>query len=362
MFRRIRTGVLGLALVWSAVVMGAGQPALVGRITEFQGAVEIARGTQTIRPTRIAKIVKGGALMNGDVVRTLPKATATITFSDGSFVRLGPNVQVAVGAGTVMFMDKSTLKLEAQAQVTIEEKKRRRARRGAAAPGARRTIGIRLGKVLWDVKRSKTVSTRFELPNGVAAVRGTSGFFAIVLDPATGAVTVEMGLDPGTPGSIGFSGSAMVAGKPITVVSGPIQQGQEFAYQVTDNTVQLTLPADLAGTLQFTLANNDTIEIVPGVPYTIVIITVTETGVEVTLPPGSGGQLVHTNAETGAKTGVKPGGTLAVEFKEAPAPEETHAANPSNPCVSTKEYEADQVNGDGDNGNGDNGNGCPEYD
>jgi len=127
----------------------------IARISEFSGEVTVQRGEDLLRPVRVGKMIRNGVLMDNDMVQT-KKGRATILFDDGSMLKLYDETLIVVNPPPT-----EQIKTVAGAEKTD------------------RRIRIVVGKV-WNLIQPKTKKTTlFELPDGVAAVRGCSSTFQV---------------------------------------------------------------------------------------------------------------------------------------------------------------------------------------
>ena len=153
----------------------AGFPAMahaatgIARISEYSGEVSIQRGEDLIRPVRVGKMIRNGALMDQDMVQTR-KGRATVLFDDGS-----------------------TLKLHEETLIVINPPPSEQVRTVAHAEKVDRRIRIVVGKVWNFIEPKSPKKTLFELPDGVAAVRGCastiqvtwSGSYRLIVESGT---------------------------------------------------------------------------------------------------------------------------------------------------------------------------------
>jgi len=141
----------------------------IASIQSFIGEVEVEHSAQIIKPLKIGRMVRSGDVFDADTVRTR-KGEADLLVVDGSVVKMDQD--------TALYMAFKTAQAAA----------------GVPAPGTPdRRIKLVGGRIWCDVKPSRIATTQFELPDGVAAVRGTIVEFAV--DPAKGwNVGVDRGL------------------------------------------------------------------------------------------------------------------------------------------------------------------------
>ena len=151
--------VIPLSLSLAALVMLLGFDAIgqqrIAAIQNFMGDVEVEHSAQIIKPLKIGKVIRNGDIFDSDTVRTR-KGEADLLVADGSIVRLDQN--------TTLYM-------------AFEG-----AQPGAPAPppaAMDRKLRLIVGRIWCDIKPSRTTTTKFELPDGVAAVRGTVVEFGV---------------------------------------------------------------------------------------------------------------------------------------------------------------------------------------
>jgi len=142
---------LSLVVVALFAVCGrcaVGQEA-VAKIGDFSGQVQIQHGDKVIVPTKAGPIVRNGTIYNNDTVRTA-KGQARVVFDDGTYVDMDE--------GTALQITVSRMAPTAEAEGKLE-----------------RRIKVVLGRIYSMVKPNPAIgATRFELPDGIAAVRGTT--------------------------------------------------------------------------------------------------------------------------------------------------------------------------------------------
>ncbi len=122
----------------------------VGQITAASGPVTVTRAADgsVDEATQMGPRVRNGSVFALDVVATGAGAGATLVFADGSSVKLVASTSLAVRAS-------STITPAGQKTTTG------------------RAIKILAGKVFAEINPEGGVTTEFETPTGVAAVKGT---------------------------------------------------------------------------------------------------------------------------------------------------------------------------------------------
>lgn len=168
----------------------------IATVENFTGDFDILHSAQVIKPIKIGKIIRNGDIFDSDTARTRD-GEADLLLVDGSSVRMDKN---------------TTLYLAFEALPATPGK----------APGEiDRKIRLIVGRIWCEIKPSRTTTTKFELPDGVAAVRGTKVEFYV-----SGTGTWEAGVDTGVM-SLNHTGVAaqmsMSAGNKLGV--GPGRQG-----------------------------------------------------------------------------------------------------------------------------------------
>jgi len=146
----VSVALLGLILLSGA----ASAEEAVARISEFSGQVAVQRADEIIQPVRAGKAIRNASLVENDMVQT-KKGTAHVLFMDGSLLKMREDTLVAINAPTP----------------TIQ----------AAAVGDRveRRVRIVVGKLWTFIEPKTTDKTVFEIPDGICAVRGCAGEFAV---------------------------------------------------------------------------------------------------------------------------------------------------------------------------------------
>ena len=143
------------ALISVCLVAEAVSP--VARVASFSGTVKVQRESGVTAPVRMMGAqVRGGTLMSGDTVLTGPNSSATIQFDDQSKLDLGANASVRIRQSAA-----SPAKVAESGKTVL------------------RSMKIINGKVLANIRPNLEVATEFELPTGVAAVRGTVIRFSV---------------------------------------------------------------------------------------------------------------------------------------------------------------------------------------
>lgn len=141
--------VLGVALCATATAQEG-----IARISEFTGDVAIQRGETVLVPMHVGKVIRNGQLADEDMVQT-KKGTASVLFDDGSLLRLREDTLIVINPP--------------KAQVTAV----------AAQEVAQRRVRIVVGKLWTFIEPKATAKTVFEVPDGIAAVRGCTGDFDV---------------------------------------------------------------------------------------------------------------------------------------------------------------------------------------
>lgn len=155
-----------LATLTFFVVQAHGQQRIAS-VQGFTGDVELEHSAQIIKPIKLGKIIRNGDVFDSDTVRTR-KGQADLLVVDGSVVKMDQNTALYMG-------------FEAMQPAP-----------GTTAPPADRKFRVIAGRIWADVKPSRTSTTKFELPDGVAAVRGTIVEFGV-----TGAKDWDASVDRG---------------------------------------------------------------------------------------------------------------------------------------------------------------------
>ncbi|MEW6359382.1 MAG: hypothetical protein AB1696_23805 [Planctomycetota bacterium] len=126
----------------------------VARISEFSGQVAIQRGDEIIQPVQVGNLIRNASLIERDMVQTRQGA-ASVLFLDGSILKMREDTLVAVNPPTT----------------TIQP--------AAAGDRIERRVRIIVGKVWTFIEPKSTDKTVFEIPDGICAVRGCAGEFAV---------------------------------------------------------------------------------------------------------------------------------------------------------------------------------------
>ena len=299
---RMWVAVLVLAVL-AGTAMSAGAPAkYIAKITKMSGDVRVVRiGAIEFRPQLVGRVIKRGALMSKDEIHTGANGSATVVFNDGSKMEIGPGAKVSL------------------AEMVLARRVR------GTAVGQERRIGISLGKVVWDVRRNETMRTKFELPNGVAAVRGTGGAFNVQMVGAQIQVTMTL-----TEGGLQFSANLVLPGGAVRVMTMTMTAGQNAGYQVIGGKLQVTaLPG--SGPLTITLPNGSKLTIPAGSQMELRVGDDGKVYVRATK-----GTITMTNRDGGTKTLVEGGGeeeggdVMPGEGDQGQPPD---PPNPPDPCA-----------------------------
>lgn len=213
---------------WAGLVAAA-DTAFLAQIVKVEGDVSVQRGAaMTLRPQSGPSGVLRGELMSGDRVRSGPESSASVLFGDGT--------SLVLRQGTVV----SVFQTE------------------AASPGApaTRRIKLHLGKLDWEVAKNATVATQFDLPYGLASVKGTSGSMDVTVDEVSGNLQVEMSLATGS-----IECSVVVNGR--TYASGELAAGQTLTLRSWPGGVVFSTRPD-SPPVTFVLDNGTTVTVPAG--------------------------------------------------------------------------------------------------
>ncbi len=206
--REARDSIKWLCVVLAACVLtgawaglaAAADIAFLAQIVKLEGDVSVQRGAaMTLRPRVGPAGVLQGELMSGDRIRSGPESSASVLFGDGTSLVLNQGTVVSVF----------------QTQAT-----------SPGAPATRR-IKLHLGKLDWEVAKNSAVATQFDLPYGLASVKGTSGSFDVTVDAVSGNLQVEMSLSGGAitfeakVNGLSYAGGDLAAGQTLTIRSWP---------------------------------------------------------------------------------------------------------------------------------------------
>ncbi len=128
----------------------------IATVQNFTGEFEIEHSGQIIKPVKMGAILRNADVFDSDTVRTR-KGQADLLVIDGSIVRMSEN--------TTLYM-------------AFEAPPPAAPGAPAAAPVDRK-VRLVVGRIWCDIRPSRTSTTKFELPDGVAAVRGTIAEFHV---------------------------------------------------------------------------------------------------------------------------------------------------------------------------------------
>ena len=141
----------------AALVLVAG-PALaqerIAQLSAVNGAVTVTRAADgsVDRARQIGPRVRNGSVYAGDVVSTGASAEATLVFSDESRIDLSAGTSLSIQE-----VDQAALLASGKADKPVGRK-----------------IRVLAGDIWTHVSPNPSVSTEFETPSGVAAVKGTT--------------------------------------------------------------------------------------------------------------------------------------------------------------------------------------------
>lgn len=116
----------------------------IGRVHKFSGELQIQHEGHILVPAKAGPLFRNANVYAGDTVRT-GRGAAELLFDDGS----------------LLTMDESTIVQVDQVNLGATEQKER-------------NVKIILGRVWCKIQPTKTLKTVFEVPDGVAAIRGTT--------------------------------------------------------------------------------------------------------------------------------------------------------------------------------------------
>ncbi|MEW6355329.1 MAG: FecR domain-containing protein [Planctomycetota bacterium] len=203
--------------------VAAGQEG-IARISEFAGEVQIQRGEEIIRPVKVGQMIRNGSLINADMIQTR-KGTASVLFEDGSQLKLDEE--------TLIVINPPMAKVQVAAQQEAVE----------------RRIRIVVGKVWNFIEPKSTAKTLFELPDGVAAVRGCSSTIQV-----TWSGSYRLIVETGT-----YLPSQFSAG--VSWEQGP---GCDVRVDRTPNGIRITNAAGSKGPITITYADGTQKTLQPG--------------------------------------------------------------------------------------------------
>ena len=115
----------------------------IGRIHQFAGELKIQHEGNILVPAKAGPLFRNANIYPGDTIRT-GKGAAEVLFDDGSLLKMDER--------TILQVD----------QVEMD-----------AAGRKERNIKVILGRIWCKIEPTKTLRTVFEVPDGVAAIRGT---------------------------------------------------------------------------------------------------------------------------------------------------------------------------------------------
>ncbi|NOZ23688.1 MAG: FecR domain-containing protein [Planctomycetes bacterium] len=131
-------------LAWAFLGSSAQAQRSIGRVHRFSGEFEIQHEGHILVPAKAGPLFRNANLYSGDTVRT------------------------GRGAAELLFEDASMLKMDSHTVVQLDESKL------GAGERSERNIRVVVGRVWCKIRQSSgKQQTIFEVPDGVAAVRGT---------------------------------------------------------------------------------------------------------------------------------------------------------------------------------------------
>jgi len=287
--------------VWAGAAVAA-DSAFVAQIVKLKGSVSVQRGAaMTLRPQEGPSGVMRGEVVSGDRIMSGPDSSASVRFADGT------NLELRQGTTVSVFQTDAPT--------------------GAVAPVMRR-IKVHLGKLDWEVAKNPAVATQFDLPYGLASVKGTSGSFEVSVDGVSGNLQVEMSI---VNGSIEFTATA--GGR--TYGSGELSGGQTLTLRGWPGGVVFSTRPESAP-VTFVLENGTTVTIGGGNAAIITILPdgrisiAAVTGSVEVQEPGKAPQTLNEGerADTDAPPGAGPEGGAA--GGEAPP---VVIKNPASPAI-----------------------------
>ena len=147
---RVRPCLLAMLAAIATSATHVEAAARIGTVKKMKGSVSVDRDGEVRAVRMLGRRVRGGTLFSGNVVITGADSSAELALEDGS-----------------------TMSVQADARVKIEEKKASFAKKLSTGKSHLRSITVLTGRILSKIRPNVTVATEFELPTGVAAVRGT---------------------------------------------------------------------------------------------------------------------------------------------------------------------------------------------
>ena len=175
-------------------------------VSSFEGQIKIERGGVWKTVTKIGNRMRNSSVHSGDTVLTMPGAKAIMVFNDGS--------RLEVREDTTMTISEEQITDNAAQQGYVVKVA------GALEKEVVRNIKLRAGGLWANITPSKSVLTEFEMPTGIATVRGTIVTFNEQPDGSFAIETVEGLMGYVTPGKdpVAFdlgSGDVVTIGVPI---------------------------------------------------------------------------------------------------------------------------------------------------
>lgn len=190
-----RPAVVCAIVTWLALAVGLvhGQDR-VATISGFSGTVQVGRAGEWQQVMQVGPTIRHNSIFPKDEIKTGPDGNAEILFEDGSIVKVSPNSSLVVDQGPLA-LDKAA----------------------TTGKSLRRSIRVLVGKAWADIKPSTVVATEFEMPEVVAAIRGSVLSFDV----------------PPEGGPYLFSASAETGGMDITHVGPTGARGTGMAFGVS---------------------------------------------------------------------------------------------------------------------------------
>ena len=133
-------------------------------ISKYKGQVKVQRDTVWKNVSKIGNRIRNSSVYNEDTVLTMPVSTADLVFSDNTLLEVNEDTTLTISTR----------------QMTDEERAQKGFIRKVAGTqkGICRNINLKVGKIWANITPSKSILTEFEMPTGVASVRGSQAFMA----------------------------------------------------------------------------------------------------------------------------------------------------------------------------------------
>ncbi|MEE9193252.1 MAG: FecR domain-containing protein, partial [Thermodesulfobacteriota bacterium] len=148
-------------------------------ISKYKGQVKVEHDTVLKTVTKIGNRIRNSSVYNEDTVLTMPVSMADLVFNDNTHLEVQEDTSLTISTR----------------QITEEERAQEGFIRKVAGTQKEvvRNISLKIGKIWANITPSKSVLTEFEMPTGVATVRGTRCWIAHIVKTIIEVLVGELG-------------------------------------------------------------------------------------------------------------------------------------------------------------------------